>query len=139
MMKFTSRLGKYSETLCAPLGYASLLWHESKMLPGVSFAVRRISLANRLELTRQMRELTLRYEFLRAGDQSDQLEAALSDLLVRRLYLEWGLASIKGFSIDGELATIELLIEKGPEELAGEIISVIRQEIELSEEERKNS
>jgi hypothetical protein len=132
MMKFMSLLRK------AP-GYSSLSWRQSQTVPAVSFAIKRISLAHRLELTKQLRELTLRYEFLNAGDTSDQLEAALSDLLVRKLYIEWGLAEIQGLAIDGEPATAALLIQKGPENLTGEIISAIRQDIELSEDERKNS
>jgi hypothetical protein len=108
-------------------------------MPEVHFAIRRISLAHRLELTKQLRELTLRYEFLNAGETSDQLEAAMSDLLVRKLYIEWGLAEIQGLVIDGEPATADLLIQKGPEPLAAEIVLAIRQEIELSEDERKNS
>jgi hypothetical protein len=131
-MKFMSLLPKSVSR------YSSLSWHDSQTVRGVRFAVRRISLAQRLELTRKTRELTLRYEFLNAGELSGQLDAALSDLLVRKLYLEWSLAEIQGLQIDDQPATLESLIEKGPEELAGEIVSVIRQEIELSEDERKN-
>ncbi len=132
MMKFTSPLPK-------SLKYSSLLWRQSESHPEVRFAVRRISLAQRLELTKQLRELAHRYEFLAAGGTADQLEASLSDLLVRKLYIEWGLAELKGLLIDGEPATTKLLIQKGPEELTGEIISAIRQQIELTEDERKNS
>jgi hypothetical protein len=132
MMKFMSLLRKAS-------GHSSLSWRQSQTVPEVRFAIKRISLASRLELTKQLRELTLRYEFLNAGETSDQLEAALSDLLVRKLYIEWGLAEIRGLAIDGEPATAALLIQKGPENLTGEIISAIRQEIELSDDERKNS
>jgi hypothetical protein len=132
MMKFISLLHKAS-------GHSSLSWRQSQTVPEVRFAIKRISLASRLELTKQLRELTLRYEFLSSGETSDQLEAAMSDLLVRKLYIEWGLAEIHGLAIDGEPATAALLIQKGPENLTGEIISAIRQEIELSEDERKNS
>ncbi len=132
MMKFTSLLHKRT-------GHSSLSWRRSHTMPAVRFAVKRISLASRLELTKQLRKLTLRYEFLNAGDTSDQLEAALSDLLVRKLYIEWGLAEIQGLAIDGEPATAALLIQKGPENLTAEIISDIREEIEFSEDERKNS
>jgi hypothetical protein len=133
MMKFISLLRRNHG------GYSSLSWRQSQTMPEVRFAIRRSSLAHRLELTKQLRELTLRYEFLNAGETSDQLEAALSDLLVRKLYIEWGLAGIQGLTIDGEAATAALLIQKGPETLTGEIIAAIRQEIELSEDERKNS
>jgi hypothetical protein len=120
------------------VSYASLSWHSSKRIEGVCFAIRRVSLAQRLELNKRVRELTLRHEFLKAGPATDQLEAAWADLLVRKLYVEWGLARLEGLSIDGETATLELLIEKGPEELVDEIVSVIQEEIGLSEEERKN-
>ncbi len=79
-----------------------------------------------------------RDEFLRAGDPADQLEAGLADLLVRRLYLEWGLAGIEGLHIDGEAATPETLIAAGPESLSEEIASSIQAELSLSDEERKN-
>ena len=63
----------------------------------------------------------------------------MSDLLANKLYLEWGLTRLDGLLIDGRAATTELLIEKGPSELADEIIEVIRSGIGLSDDERKNS
>jgi hypothetical protein len=120
------------------VSYSSLSWHESKAIAGVRFAIRRVSLAQRLELNKRVRELTLRYEFLKAGPAADQLEATWADLLVRKLYVEWGLAGLEGLLIDGESASVELLIDKGPEELVDEIVSVLQEEIGLSEEERKN-
>jgi hypothetical protein len=86
-----------------------------------------------------MRELILKNEFLRAGDSADKLQASLSDLLARRLYLEWGLAEIQGLLIDGSEADIDLLICRGPEGLIEEIISQIESESGLTEDERKNS
>jgi hypothetical protein len=130
---------KLSSLLRKRKGYSSLSWHESQTVKGVRFATRRISLAQRIELTRRAQELTLRYEFLKSGNTSDQLEAALSDLLVRKLYLEWGLVQLEGLAVDRQPASAELLIEKGPEELSDEIIAVLQGEIGLSEEERKNS
>jgi hypothetical protein len=120
------------------VNYSSLSWHDSKTIKGVRFAIRRVSLAQRLDLNKRVRELTLRHEFLKAGPAADQLEAAWADLLVRKLYIEWGLAGLEGLSIDGESATLELLIDKGPEELADEVVSAIQEETGLSEEERKN-
>ena len=130
-MKLTSLLPKKT-------GDSSVSWHESRTMSGTRFAIKRISLSERIELTGRARELTLRYEFLKSGDASDQLEAALADLLVKKLYLEWGLVEIEGLFIDQQPATPELLIEKGPEELTDEIIAVLQAEIGLSEEERKN-
>lgn len=122
-----------------PYHYSSLAWHESAVLPGVHFAVRRSSLSQRIDLTQRMRELTLNNEFLRAGDTADQLQASLSDLLARKLYIEWGLAEIKGLLIDDREVNVELLIEQGPEALIEEVISCINLETRLTEEERKNS
>ncbi|MFL6352380.1 MAG: hypothetical protein ACJ74Z_11100 [Bryobacteraceae bacterium] len=131
MMKFSSRLRK-------PSSYASVLWFESETIRGARYAVRRVSLAQRIELTKRARELSLRHDFLKAGDASDDLEASLADLLIRRLYLEWGLAEVTGIEIDEQPATAEVLIEKGPEALANEIVAAVRGQLGLSEEERKN-
>jgi hypothetical protein len=130
-MRFRSRLRRRAT-------YASVLWYESQTLQGVRYAIRRVSLAQRIELTRKARELSIRHEFLRAGDASEQLEAALGDLLVRKLYIQWGLAEITGLRVDKKPATVEVLIEKGPEALTDEIITSIRGQLDLSEEERKN-
>ncbi len=120
-------------------GYSSLIWHESKTTAGVRYAIRRVSLSQRIDLTRNVRELMLRHEFLKAGDASDQLESSLGELLVRKLYVEWGLKEIQGLTIDDEAADMKLLVEKGPEALTEEIATAIRAQLELSEEERKNS
>ncbi|MGA8026579.1 MAG: hypothetical protein WB992_05495 [Bryobacteraceae bacterium] len=119
--------------------YSSVFWRESVTTKGVGYAIRRVSLSQRIELTNSARELVLGHEFLKAGETPDQLEAAMGDLLVRKLYLEWGLAEMRGLTIDGQPATAELLAEKGPEPLSDEIISAIQAELGLSEEERKNS
>ena len=132
MTKLTSLLHKDTS-------YSSVSWHSSKVMPGVRFAVRRISLRQRIELNRRVKELTIKHEFLRAGDAPDRLEAALSDLLVAKLYLEWGLEEIEGLSIDGQKATPDLLIASGPESLANEIGVLIQAESALTDDERKNS
>jgi hypothetical protein len=121
------------------VNYLSRLWHNSETTPGVRFAIRRMSLRQRIELNHRVRELALKNEFLRSGDSEDQLEAALADLLVMKLYLEWGLESIEGLLIDGQMATSAALIDKGPEALAAEIAGAIQAESSLNENERKNS
>lgn len=131
-MKFMSPSHKH-------IDYSSVFWHESGTMKGVGYAIRRVSLSQRIELTESARELVLRNEFLKAGETPEQLEAAISDLLVRKLYLEWGLVEMRGLTIDGQPATAELLAEKGPEPLSDEIISAIQAELGISEEERKNS
>ena len=112
---------------------------ESQSVPGAVFWVRKTSLAQRIELLTRVRELTRKYEFLRAGGPAEQTEASLADLLTTRLYVEWGLERVEGLSIDGQDASVSLLLEKGPEELCAEIAHAVQKECGLSEEERKNS
>ncbi len=119
-------------------GYASVSWYSSQVMPGVRFAIRRVSLQQRIDLNRRLRDLTLQYEFLKTGDASSQLEAALSDLLVAKLYIEWGLVEMEGLSIDGRKATGASLIAQGPENLTDEIVQRIQAESILTEDERKN-
>lgn len=132
MTKFTLPLHKQAE-------YASVVWRNSCTYRNVRYAVRKMSLAQRIEMAERIQLLSSKYEFLKAGDALEKAEAHLADLLVRRLYLEWGLAALEGLVIDGEKASVELLVEKGPELLCEEIVSSIRTELELSEGERKNS
>ena len=122
-----------------PMHYESVCWLPSQSFAGVRYAVRRASLANRIELTKLVRELMRRDEFLRAGDAADQVEAGLAELLVRKLYLEWGLVEIEGLEIDGVAASPQLLIEAGPEQLTEEIAASIQGQLTLTDEERKNS
>jgi hypothetical protein len=119
--------------------YSSTLQVESKISPGVRYRISRMSFGRRLELTRRVRELGGRVEFLQAGsDMKDRLEATVLSGEVERLYLEWGLAGVEGLMIDGEPATPESLLNAGPEPLAREVLDAIRAECGLSEEERKN-
>lgn len=132
MTKFTSPLHKQAE-------YSSVVWRNSNIYKSVRYAVRKMSLAQRIEMAERIQELSSKHEFLKAGGTLEKAEAHLADLLVRKLYLEWGLAVVEGLVIDGEKVSVELLIEKGPELLCDEIVASIRAELELSEEERKNS
>ena len=130
-MKFTSPLRR-------DVSHPSVIQRESREIPGVQYTIRSVSLAQRIELTKSVRELCLKHEFLKAGDAADHMESWLADLLVRKLYLEWGLAEISGLRIDGKPATVEALIAKGPESLSDEIIESIKSELGLTEDERKN-
>lgn len=118
---------------------ASVVWYDSRAVPGVRFAVRRVSIGQRLELTRRARELALKNEFLRAGDSAEKLEAALADLLAKRMYLEWGLHAVQGLSIDGRTASVADVVDKAPEAFADEVLDTLRAELGLTENERKNS
>jgi len=105
----------------------------------VRFRVVRISVARRIELARRIREIGRKVECLVAGqDPREKLEAAVLAAEIDRVYLEWGLEEITGLTIDGEQATPEALIDKGPLDLAREILARIKRECGLSENERKN-
>jgi len=119
--------------------YFSSVKHESKTTPGVSFTITRMSFGRRIELTRRIRDLARRIEFLEAGsDFRERIEATVLEKEIERVYLEWGLKEVGGLVIDGREAGPLELIEDGPEELCQEIVGAIKAECGLSEEERKN-
>ncbi len=121
------------------VNYESEVHLESQSVPGVRFTIARMSFGRRIELTKQVRELTRRIEFLEAGNEAgERIEAALASSEVDHLYLRWGLSGLEGLEIDGQPATPEGLIAKGPEKLCREILGAIRAECGLTEEERKN-
>jgi ribosomal protein S12 methylthiotransferase accessory factor YcaO len=98
-----------------------------------------MSFGRRIDLARRIREIGCKIEFLDAGsDVREKLEAAVLAVEIDRTYLEWGLAGIEGLKIDGEMATAATLIEKGPADLASEILARIKTESGLTEDERKN-
>jgi len=120
-------------------GYVSYAEYASETLAGVRYRVARMSFARRLDLVRRVREVAQRIEFLDAGnDARDRIESSLLSAEIDRMYLEWGLQAIEGLTIDGEAATPALMIDRGPEGLAREIVGRIRTECHLSEDERKN-
>lgn len=147
MMKFMSRLGRAAHnaveceagSVRCTIQYDSAISIDSKAAPGVRFAIHRISFGRRMELSRRVRELSRKAEFLQAGTElHEKIEANILAQEIDAMYLRWGLVSIEGFMIDGELATAERLLEKGPEELFQEIVNAIRSECGLTEAERKN-
>ena len=121
------------------MNHESVRLVESAECAGVRFSIARISFARRLDLTRRVRELGRRISFDEAGDSMDgRLAGAVARGEIDRLYLEWALTGIEGLEIDGAPAGVTELVERGPESLCREIVSEIRKECGLSEEERKN-
>ncbi|HEV8413385.1 MAG TPA: hypothetical protein VGQ49_07310 [Bryobacteraceae bacterium] len=126
-------------SLSGSTGYESSVWFDAETAAGVKFRVARISVARRIELARRIREIGRNVEFLEAGqDPREKLEAAVLAAEIDRVYLQWGLEEMQGLSIDGEAATPAALIDKGPLELAKEILARIKRECGLSEDQRKN-
>ncbi|HZU28680.1 MAG TPA: hypothetical protein VFA04_24355 [Bryobacteraceae bacterium] len=127
-------------TLGLPEGnWRSSVEVEAQTVPGVQFAVRRMSLGRRNELIRRVRELSRQAEFHAAGDSTeDRLQAAAMALEIESTYIRWGLIWMEGLTIDGAPATTDLLISDGPEGLAREIAAAVKAQCALSESERKN-
>jgi hypothetical protein len=112
---------------------------ESRAWPGVRLTLRRMSFTRRVELMRRIRELAGRMEFADAGPRAeDRMEAGMLQAEIDRIYLEWGLAGVSGLEIDGEPATADLLIDRGPEELVREALGALKASAGLSDAERKN-
>ncbi len=128
-----------STLLSHKTNYDSSMWFGSETCAGVRFRIARVSVGRRIELARKIREAGRRVEFLQAGsDPREKLEAMVLEQEIERAYLEWGLEEVEGLAIDGEIASPLLLIEKGPAELAREVLARIQAECGLSEDERKN-
>ena len=119
--------------------YESMVDFCSEWAPTVRYRIERMSFGRRLELTREVRGLLARQEFHAAGESPlDRVEASALAMEVDHLYWNWGLLSVEGLSIGGEAATKETLLARGPEPLVHEILSAIKRECGLTEDERKN-
>jgi hypothetical protein len=111
----------------------------SETIPGVEFVIARMTFGRRLELMKRVRDLAARLEYFDAGrEEKNRIEASLLGAQLDRLYIQWGLEEIRSLELDGEPATPQLLIDKGPEDLFQEILSAIKSECGLNEQERKN-
>lgn len=144
-MNFLSRLARVEKKHGQASGdvasecYESVLVIRSKAMPTVTFAIKRVSFGRRMDLSRRAREISRKAEFLEAGSQlGDKIEAGILTQEIDTMYLAWGLVSIQGLTIDGEAATADSLLEKGPDELTREVVDAIKAQCGLSEVERKN-
>ena len=120
------------------MNYSSWLEKESETTPGVTFVLAKMSFGRRVELTRRLREIAQRVEFLEAGETREKLDAALLSSEIDRLYVEWGLKEVLGLELDGTPATPESLASTGPETLFREAVDAVKAECGLTETERKN-
>jgi len=119
--------------------YTSYEVVESKAAQGVAYTVAKMSFGRRVELTRRIRELASRREFLEAGETpEDKMNAALLASEIDRTYVAWGLKEVSGLELDGLPATPETLASNGPEDLFREALAVVKDRCGLLDAERKN-
>jgi hypothetical protein len=108
--------------------WESRVWFDAEAMDGVRYQIVRVSFGRRIELARRIREIGRR-EYLEAGtDEQETLEATVLSAEIDRAYLEWGLVKVEGLQIDGEAATPEALVDRGPVDLAVEILGRIKAE-----------
>ena len=120
-------------------GWESRIWFDAEAMEGVRYEIVRVSFGRRIELARRIREIGRKMEYLEAGNsERETLEATVLSAEIDRAYLEWGLTSVEGFAIDGVAATPDTLVDRGPVELAMEILGRIKSECGMTEDERKN-
>ncbi len=120
------------------MNYESILERESQTMPGVTFVLAKMSFGRRVELTRRLREIAQKVEFLEAGDAREKIDAALLTCEIDRLYVLWGVKEIRGLELDGAPATPESMAAAGPEELFREAVAAVKAECGLTDAERKN-
>ncbi len=119
--------------------YESTERYESSSYPGVWFRVCRMSLGRRLSLSTVIGKLLKQLEFSGAGkDLQDHVESARIGLEIEQTYIRWGLVEVGGLEIDNSAADVTAVLERGPEPLIREILSAVRHQCGLSDEERKN-
>ncbi len=119
--------------------WASRIWVDAEALKGVRYQIVRVSFGRRIELARRIREIGRKMEYFEAGNnEREKLEATVLGAEIDRAYLEWGLVAVEGLKIDGGAATPETLVDRGPVELAVEILGRIKSECGMTEDERKN-
>ena len=101
--------------------------------------MQKMSFGRRIELTRRIRQLAEKVEFLSAGESpKEKLDASLLTAEIERAYVLWGLTEVGGLELNGTPATPESLVSHGPEDLFREALEAVRAECGLSDEERKN-
>jgi len=120
-------------------GWDSRIWFDAAVMEGVRYEIVRVSFGRRIELARRIREIGRKMEYFEAGsNERETLEATVLSAEIDGAYLEWGLTAVEGLNIDGVAATPETLVDRGPVELAIEILGRIKSECGMTEDERKN-
>jgi hypothetical protein len=111
----------------------------SQAHPEVDLILSRMTFGRRLELMRRVRDLAVKLEYFQAGtDERHRMEATIVAAEIDSLYVRWGVEEVRGLQIDGASATVEALIERGPEDLFLEALAAVRAQCGLGEAEVKN-
>lgn len=132
MMKSTS---VSAEARC----FESSSWVASRLCPGVSFRIAKMTVRRASHLAAQIHEALSKLEYHEAGNSpADGLRRAELRANIEMLYVRWGLLAIRGLTFDGAAATPETLLALGPRELCSEAVAAIKRECGLNEDERKN-
>ena len=130
--------------LSGPVRTEAVSWDSSRVVasaaqPGVEFVIARMTFGRRIELMRRVRDLAARIEYFEAGQEvKNGMEASLLGAEIDRLYILWGVEEVRGLELDHAPATVEGLIDRGPEELFAEALEAVKAECGLNETERKN-
>lgn len=136
MTRFTSHL---DDVPVKPVAYESVVWRESTQWPGVRFQLLRMSLMRRHRLMQELKNSVPEEAFHRAqGGVGNDISAVELQARIDERVIRTALLSIEGLDIDGSAATVDSLIESGPEGLAREIAEAIADESSLGAEQRKN-
>jgi hypothetical protein len=143
------------------VAYSSTLSVSSKLYPGVTFTVRRITeeIRNRfrLELAEplyDLREKRMELSLIKLPEGKDtvvdpEIEFKVSGLIdkiriinatrINSVYARAGFVKLEGMSIDGdESPSLDVIMSKGPEDLFNEIVSKIVSLARLDEEAAEN-
>ena len=121
------------------MNWASRKIVASKERPGVEFVIALMTFGRRIELMRRVRDLAARLEYFEAGgDAKNGRAPSVRGAEIDRLYIRWGVEEIRGLTLDGAPASVEALVEGGPEELFFEALTAVKAECGLDENERKN-
>ena len=113
--------------------------YRSTKYPGVKYRVVKMSMGRRIDLTRRVKDMMKKLEFLNAGSSTnDKVDAAILAGEMDRLYWDFGLESIDGLHINGEATTPAGQFDRGPEDLSREILLRIKQNLQLGLDEQKN-
>lgn len=122
-----------------PREYSSIVRFASGTMAGVYVTIRRMSLARRIELAREVRGLAGRLEYHAGGmNLTEKIDASITAAEIDSVYLRWGVVRIEGLCLDGCAASCEDVISAAPEAFVREIVERIKHECGLTGEETKN-